>query len=463
MARVNLKVSVSGVRGTVGDALTPSLMAGFAAAFGEYVGGGRVIVGRDTRPSGPMYERAVVAGLLSVGCQPVLIGVVPTPTVQVMVDEYNANGGIAITASHNPSEWNALKLIGASGIFLNYAEAAELLDIYNQPDRGYVPEEEYRNVRTVENAFDVQKGRIFEQIDLDVIRAAKLKVAVDCCNGAGAPYSRDFLEELGCEVVTLFEETDQGFQRKPEPVAENITALSKAVVEHKCDIGFAQDPDADRIVIVGADGVPAGEQYSVVLAAEHVLAKNPGPVVVNVQTTKALNDVAAKYKCDAHLTPVGEINVTGKMLEVGAVIGGEGGSGGVIYPAVHPCRDSFTGMALVLEMMAMRKQSLAKIFEGIPRYKSAGAKVPCSAAKAVTVLRKLTAQYADANPITIDGLRLDWDDSWVLIRASNTEPIVRVFAEALDQKRADDLVAQFTAEDVLVFQCLEKTTPQKVW
>jgi len=186
MARVNLKVSVSGVRGTVGDALTPSLIAGFAAAFGEYVGGGRVIVGRDTRPSGPMYERAVVAGLLSVGCQPVLIGVVPTPTVQVMVDEYNANGGIAITASHNPSEWNALKLIGASGIFLNYAEAAELLDIYNQPDRGYVQEEEYRNVRTVENAFDVQKGRIFEQIDLDVIRAAKLKVAVDCCNGAGA-------------------------------------------------------------------------------------------------------------------------------------------------------------------------------------------------------------------------------------------------------------------------------------
>ncbi len=446
MARVNLKVSVSGVRGTVGDALTPSLISNFAAAFGEYVGGGRVIVGRDTRPSGPMYERAVVAGLLSVGCQPVLIGVVPTPTVQVMVDEYNANGGIAITASHNPSEWNALKLIGASGIFLNYAEAAELLDVYNQPDRGYVQEEEYRNVRTVENAFNVQRNRIFKQIDLDVIRSAKLKVAVDCCNGAGAPYSRDFLEELGCEVVVLFEETDQGFQRKPEPVAENITALSKAVVEHKCDIGFAQDPDADRIVVVGADGVPVGEQYSVVLATEHVLAKTPGPVVVNVQTTKALTDVAEKYNCEAYLTPVGEINVTTKMLEIGAVIGGEGGSGGVIYPAVHPCRDSFTGMALVLEMMAMRKQSLAQIFEGIPIYKSAGVKVPCSPVRAVEVLRELTVKYADASPVTTDGLRLDWDDAWVLVRSSNTEPIVRVFAEALEQKRADDLVAQFAAE-----------------
>ncbi len=446
MARVNLKISVSGVRGTVGDALTPSLMADFAAAFGEYVGGGRVIVGRDTRPSGPMFERAVVAGLLSVGCQPVLIGIVPTPTVQVMVDEYNANGGIAITASHNPAEWNALKLIGASGIFLNHTEAAELLDIYNQPDRNYVPEDEYRNVRTVGKTFDVQKNRIFGQIDCEIVRGAKFKVAVDCCNGAGALYSRDFLEELGCEVVALFEETDGVFRREPEPVAGNITELCKTVVDQKCDIGFAQDPDADRIVVVGADGVPVGEQYSIVLAAEHVLSQTPGPVVVNVQTTKALGDVAAKYNCEAYLTPVGEINVTSKMLETGAVIGGEGGSGGIIYPAMHPCRDSFTGMALILEMMAMRRQSLAQIFEGIPRYVSAGAKVPCSPVRAVEAIRKLAAKYADANPVTTDGLRLDWDDAWVLIRASNTEPIVRVFAEALEQKRADELVAQFVVE-----------------
>ena len=446
MARVNLKISVSGVRGTVGDALTPSLMADFAAAFGEYVGGGRVIVGRDTRPSGPMYERAVVAGLLSVGCQPVLIGVVPTPTVQVMVDEYNASGGIAITASHNSAEWNALKLVGDSGIFLNPIEAAELLDTYNQPDRGYVLEDEYRNIRRVEHAFDVQKKRIFEQIDCAMIRKENFKVAVDCCNGAGALFSRAFLEEFGCEVVALFEETDGLFRRKPEPVAENITELCKTVVEQKCDIGFAQDPDADRIVVVGADGIPVGEQYSVVLAAEHVLSKTPGPVVANVQTTKALGDVAARYGCEMHLTPVGEINVTSKMLEVGAVIGGEGGSGGVIYPAVHPCRDSFTGMALVLEMMALRKQTLAQILEGIPRYTSASAKVSCSSARAVAVVRELTAKYADAHPSTTDGLRLDWDDAWVLIRGSNTEPIVRVFAEALEQKRADELVAQFIAE-----------------
>jgi len=446
MSRVNLKVSVSGVRGTIGDALTPPLIAGMAAALGEYVGGGQVIVGRDTRPSGLMYERAVVAGLLSVGCQPVLVGVVPTPTVMVMVDEYNANGGIVITASHNPAEWNALKFIGPSAIFLTPSEGAELRNIYNQSDRNYVLEEDYRSIRTVENAFDMQKKRVFQPMDKEIIRQAKFKVAMDCCNGAGALYSRSFLEELGCEVVPLFEEPDGLFRRKPEPLAANIGELCKTVVEQKCDIGFAQDPDADRIVVVGADGVPVGEHYSVVLASEHVLSKTPGPVVANVQTTKALSDVAAKYGCDVHLTPVGEINVTAKMLEVGAVIGGEGGSGGVIYPAMHPCRDSFSGMALVLEMMAMRKQTLAQILEGIPRYYGVSARVPCSTANAVEVLRKLTVKYADALPITTDGLRLDWDDAWVLIRASNTEPIMRVFAEALDLAKADELVAQFVAE-----------------
>lgn len=445
MSRVNLKVSVSGVRGVVGDSLTPQLIADFAAAFGEYVGGGRVIVGRDTRPSGPMFERAVVAGLLAVGCQPVLIGVAPTPTVQVMVGELHANGGIAITASHNPEEWNALKFIGSSGIFLNYAEAAELLDLYNQPDRHFVAEEEYRNARIVENAFDAQKKKIFSLLDLPAIAAAKLKVAVDCCNGAGALHSRKFLEELGCETVALFEETD-GFRRKPEPVPENLSALREAVVREKCDIGFAQDPDADRIVVVDAKGEPVGEQFSVVLAAEHVLSKTPGPVVVNVQTTKAIADVAAKYGCPIHFTPVGEINVTTKMLAEGAVIGGEGGSGGVIWPAFHPCRDSYTGMALILEMMATRGHSLEQILSGIPKYYSAGCKVPCSSSQAVEVIRKLTTQYADLNPTTTDGLRLDWDDAWMLIRASNTEPFMRIFAEARSQEKAEELVARFTAE-----------------
>lgn len=442
----NLKVSVSGVRGVVGDTLTPLLITNFAAAFGEYVGKGRIIVGRDTRLTGKMYEDAVVAGLLSVGCQPVLIGIVPTPTVQILVEEYKAKGGIAITASHNPEQWNALKLIGESGIFLNVREASELLNIYNQPDRLFVQEPEIRKIREVENAFDVQKKKIFSKINVEAIRKAKLKVAVDCCNGAGAPYTKDFLEYLGCEVYPIFEEIDGCFRRKPEPIPENLTELSKTVKENKCAIGFAQDPDADRIVIMDSSGKAIGEQLSVVLATEHILSKTPGPVVVNIQTTKAIDAVVQKYNSSLYHTPVGEINVTMKMLECAAVIGGEGGSGGVIWPALHPCRDSFSGMALILEMMATRHESLEKILHTIPQYYSATKKIPCSAGNAVAIIRKLSAKYADANPNLIDGLRLDWKDSWMLLRSSNTEPMIRIFAEGLTQKKADDLVKQFADE-----------------
>lgn len=447
MKRVhNLKVSISGVRGVVGDSLTPGLITDFAAAFGEYVGGGRVVVGRDTRPTGPMFEHAVVAGLLAVGCQPVLTGIVPTPTVQIVVDEYNANGGIMLSASHNPVEWNALKFIGSSGILLDQIEATELLDVYNQPDRQYAAEDDYRHVRRVDNAFDLHRHRLARQIQGDVIRRARFRVAVDCCNGVGALYTRRFLEELGAEVFTVFDETDGVFRRPPEPVPDNLGALGQLVRDHRCVIGFAQDPDADRIVIVDSRGAPIGEQYSVVLAAEHVLSRTPGAVVVNIQTTKAIHDVARRYGCAVHHAPVGEINVTTRMRELGAVIGGEGGSGGVIWPAVHPCRDSYTGMALVLEMMAVRGQSLEEILASIPRYACATAQVRCSGARALEVIRDLTAKHSDANPTTLDGLRLDWDEAWVLIRPSNTEPIIRVSAEAQTPAKASALVKRFVDE-----------------
>ncbi len=315
MNKQRLKISVSGIRGVVGEALTPSLVCSFAAAFGQYVGRGRVIVGRDPRITGPMYEKAVVAGLLSVGCQPVLIGIVPTPTVQVAVDAYNANGGIAITASHNPIEWNALKLIGPSGIFLNSAEARELLDIYNQPHRHYVEEVDYRHIRKIDNCFNIHREKILSAVDVQSIQSKGLKVAVDCCNGAGAPYAVKFLEDLGCEVFALNTITDGTFHRRPEPIVENLTELAQTVKANNCDIGFALDPDADRIVVVDGDGEPIGEQNSIVLATEHLLSKKPGTVVVNVQTTKAVADIANNYNSECIYTPVGEINVTDRMLK----------------------------------------------------------------------------------------------------------------------------------------------------
>jgi len=444
-----LKVSVSGVRGVVGDSFTPGLVADFAASFGRYVGGGRVVVGRDTRPTGSMIEKSVIAGLLSVGCQPVLIGIAPTPTVQIMVDKIRANGGIAITASHNPAQWNAMKFIGSSGIFLNNSEAAELLDIYNQPDSEYVLEEEIRYIRNLNNAFDVHKKRIFDNINQELIRGAEFKVTVDCCNGAGALYAQSFLEELGCEVIPLFDESDGVFRRSPEPIESNLEELCKTVKANSCDIGFAMDPDADRITIVDNNGRFIGEQYSVVLAVDHILSEkqnrkaDSSSVVVNLATTKAVADVAEKYNSNVIYSKIGEINVTAEMMAKNAIIGGEGGSGGVIWPAVHPCRDTFAGMALMLEMMAMRKQKLSEILNGIPKYFTANRKLTCSAEDALNIVRRLRAEFADQNPKTLDGIRLDWDDRWVLVRASNTEPIIRITAEALSQEDAEKLADEF--------------------
>lgn len=446
MSKKNLKISVSGVRGIVGEALTPALVTSFAAAFGQYVGHGRVIVGRDTRITGDMYERAVIAGLLSVGCQPVLIGVVPTPTVQMVVNEYNANGGIAITASHNPIEWNALKLIGRSGVFLEQCEAKELLDIYNQPHRNYACEEEFRNIRTLDNTFSIHENNIFDNVNVDLIKSKKLRVAVDCCNGAGAPYAVEFLEKLDCEVFAINTTVDGTFHRRPEPVPENLKELSQTVIDNNCHIGFAQDPDADRIVVVDEFGKPIGEQNSIVLATEHLLSQKGGKVVVNIQTTKSVADIAEKYDSECIYTPVGEINVTSRMLKESAVIGGEGGSGGIIFPDVHPCRDSFTGMALILELLSEREQSLRTILDELPLYASSGAKVSISSENALKMIRALIRKYKDEKVSTIDGLRIDWADAWVLIRSSNTEPIVRVYAEAKDAQKADELAAKFIKE-----------------
>jgi phosphomannomutase len=441
-APLNLKIGVSGVRGVVGDALTPSLAADFSAAFGEYVGRGRVVLGRDTRPTGPLFEHAVISGLLSVGCQPVLVGVIPTPTVQIVVDQINASGGIILSASHNPPEWNALKFVGPGGAFLNEREAGELLDLYNQPSRGFVEESEYRNLRTMETAFELHRERIVRQLNVRAIREANLAVAVDCCNGAGSLYSRAFLEDLGCRVTSLYEEPDGLFRRPPEPVPENLSALSETVRNGNFAVGFAQDPDADRLAVLDDTGAPVGEQFSIVLACEHVLSKTPGDVVVNLQTTRSVEEVAAKTGSRVHYTPVGEAHVASRMRELGAVLGGEGSSGGILWPAVHPCRDSYAGMALILEMLAERRRPLSEIVRGLPRHESVTARVPCSGGRAVEILDALRREHPEACDLS-DGLRIEWDDAWAVIRPSNTEPIIRIFAEARTRGRAEEIAETF--------------------
>ena len=438
-----LKVSVSGVRGVIGDSFTPKVATEFAEAFGAYVGRGHVIVGRDTRPSGEMVQNAVHAGLLTVGCKPIDVGILPTPSILINVKAHNAVGGICITASHNPNEWNALKFVNSEGIFLNKIQAEQLLDIYHQGDIAHVPFGELRKIRKINGAFDVHLKKILDFLDVELIRKAKIKVAFDCVNGAASAFTKILLDELGCESFPLNAEPTGLFPHKPEPTPENISQLCEHVKESDADIGFAQDPDADRLAIVNEKGAPIGEDYTLVLAAKHLLQKSEKKetIVANVSITKAFDDIAKEFDARLVHTPIGEINVTEKILENNALIGGEG-NGGVIVPAVHPCRDSFIGIGIILEMLAKNKMTVSNLMKNVPRYAVVKKKFEMSASDANKLVRKLKKMKWDSNAkITdIDGVRIDWQDKWALVRPSNTEPVVRITAEAKDEKTAEDLV-----------------------
>ena len=441
-----LKFSEAGVRGIVGDSLTPQLTASLASTFGKYTGSGRVIVARDTRKSGKMLEQAVIAGLLAVGCQPLLLGIVPTPTVQLMVKHYKANGGIVITASHNPVEWNALKFIGPKGIFLDIRESTELFDIFTQGNLDYCSEHDFKTIRYETNAFELHMQRIFKEIDIEAIRKCKFKVALDCCNGVGALYSKHFLEELGCKVVSIYDKADGVFERPPEPLPQNLTKLSKTVKENNCAIGFAHDPDGDRMTLVDDRGQALDPQFTVSLAIEHVLYENPGPVVVNIQTSRAVEDIATSYGCEVFYSKVGEINVVNMMAEKESEIGGEGNCGGVIWRRLHPGRDSYVAMALMLEMLALGNESISNICATIPKYFTLSDKFPCSAFHAREIIHKLTKRYQEYECISFDGLRINLPNGWVLLRGSNTEPVLRLTVEAKNKQDAKKLLEDFSKE-----------------
>ena len=444
-----LKIGVSGVRGVVGESLSPVLVADFAAAFGEFAGGGRVLVGRDTRSSGEMYENAVAAGLLSVGIQPVLTGILPTPSLQVAVRETSASGAIAITASHNGNEWNALKFIGADGLFLNQIANDELLDIYNQPDSNYVPENRIRTEKLMYDAFRIHQEKILRSVDTDTIRKKHFRVAVDCCNGVGALYSRKFLEAFGCEVISIFDTCGNGFERPPEPVPANLGALSECVKKHHCAVGFAQDPDGDRISLVSGSGAIPGVQNSAVLIAGHLIRNNrSGTVVLNIQTTTAIEQIAGECGVEVLYCPVGEVNVTDAMNASGAFLGIEGSSGGIIYPKISMCRDSYAAMAVVLEMLAQRGMTIDSMLETLPCLSSVSVKVLCPSAQAgVNALREIRSRYLDRNPIVVDGVRIDMGGgAWVLLRRSNTEPVIRILAESSEESTAERLARDFEKE-----------------
>lgn len=439
-----LKISISGVRGVVGESLTPGLLVRFAQAFGTYAGPGTIVVGRDTRTSGEMVRQAVLAGLLSSGCRAVDLGVCPVPTVQLLVRERRARGGIAITASHNPAEWNALKFVNAEGLFLTGPQARQLLDIYHQGEYTKVAGAEMRAVEQAEGALDLHVKTVLDAlgpVPSAPPRARKLRVVVDSCNGAGSLVAPRLLEALGAEVFAINVTPDGMFPRGAEPVPENLGALCAAVREHEADVGFAQDMDADRLAVVSERGEPVGEEYTLVLAARYVLARERGPVVANLATTHALEAVAGEFGCAVQRSRIGEANVTEEMRRVGAVIGGEG-NGGVIYPRINFARDSLVGMALVLHLLADTGRQVSELVGALPPHFMLKEKLICRSDRIGVVLKKIRGEYAHLTQDLRDGVKVTTPDGWFLVRGSNTEPIIRLVAEAATEERAASLIEE---------------------
>jgi phosphomannomutase len=434
-----LKISISGVRGVVGESLTPTLLVRFAQAFGTYVGSGPIVIGRDTRTSGEMVRQAVMAGLLSSGCRVIDLDICPVPTVQLLVRERRARGGIAITASHNPAEWNALKFINSAGLFLTAAQARQLLDIYHQGEYAKVSGAEMRSVEQAAGAIDLHVKAIMDALGPLPEGGRKLRVAVDSCNGAGSIVAPRLLEALGAEVIPINTTPDGLFPRGAEPVPENLGALCRAVRENGADVGFAQDMDADRLAVVDERGEAVGEEYTLVLATRYVLAKERGPVVANLATTYALDAVARAFDCPVHRSKIGEANVTEEMRRHGAVIGGEG-NGGVIYPRINFARDSLVGMALVLHLLADTARTVSEILSEVPRLFMFKEKLACRSDKIGRVLKTVRAEYAQWPQDVRDGVKVTTPDGWFLVRGSNTEPIIRLVAEGQTEEKARGLV-----------------------
>ena len=463
-------LSISGLRGVIGDGLDPQFLVEFAMAIGTLAEGGSVVLSRDGRSTGEMVRHAVISGLIATGCKVLDAGIATTPTCGVLVRHHNAAAGLQITASHNPIQWNGLKPFSRAGAVLNAAQGEELLHILNNKSFKLVGWEKLGTVEVLNNAAAPHIERVLSLVDVAAIRSRRFKVVLDCNHGSGGVATPQLLEALGCEVTVLGGTPDGCFEHVPEPIEANLTGLCDVVKQLGADVGFAQDPDADRLAIVAETGRYIGEELTLALCADFVLATRKGPFVVNGSTSRVTADVAAKHGCPFFRSHVGEANVVTKMNEVGAVFGGEG-NGGVIDPQVGFVRDSFASMAYVLNGLAcigerggvsppvvMASQSnrgadatplasntfikLSAWADSLPQYTIIKDKLECPRERVGAACAALRSAFGDATAQEGDGLRLDWPDRWVQVRASNTEPIIRIIAEAPSSDAATTLCSQ---------------------
>lgn len=449
---MSLMVSISGVRGIVGESLTPDVVVQYASAFAEFCGRGTIVLGRDGRITGKIITHLTSSTLLAAGCDVIAIGICPTPTVQLAVEQSGAVGGVVVTASHNPMQWNGMKFIGNRGMFLDAAENQKLWDIAAR-NKGQFARWEKLGKHIADNSFlqkHITTVLSLPYINPESIKQRKFKVVVDCINASGGMIVPRLLKQLGCSVVEMNCEVSGVFSRNPEPVPENLTAVCKRVREEKAHLGIAVDPDVDRLVLITEKGEPLGEEYTIVSLVKFILEKermrNPGSqnsVVVNLSTTRAVDDVAKQCNAKVVRTPVGEINVAKKMKEIGAVIGGEG-SGGVILPAAHYGRDAAVGIGLIMQMLAEFGGTLSQWKAMLPQYVIVKQSVVLGDKQPDTVLHTVREKVDGKGTInTDDGLKIDFPDAWVHLRKSNTEPIIRIIAEAPSQSQAEALARQF--------------------
>lgn len=437
-------LGVSGIRGIVGETMTPQLALDASCALAAYLKKpGPVVVGRDSRPSGRMIAAAVTAGLTASGRDVLDIGVVSTPAIGLRVRELKAAGGIMITASHNPGVWNGIKYITPAGHAPAAEEATAILDVLKQKAFRFVDFSSLGHVTRDDATNEHHVATVLKAVNGDAIHAKRFRVVLDSVNGAGGASGRALLEALGCTVVHLNGDATGDFAHGPEPIAENLTGLADATRREKAQVGFAQDPDADRLAIVDETGRYIGEEYTLAIAARATIEREPsgGCIVANLSTSRMVDDLAARAGGGwrVHRTAVGEANVVAGMMAERAVIGGEG-NGGVIDPRVGWIRDSLVAMALTLEVMARAGRPLSEVVDSLPRYEMVKTKQPCERSVVTAALNHLRTAFTDASINTVDGVRLDWPEGWVHVRASNTEPIMRVIAEAGDGKSADKLI-----------------------
>ncbi|MFA6549125.1 MAG: phosphoglucosamine mutase [Candidatus Margulisiibacteriota bacterium] len=441
---MSLKISISGVRGFVPETLTPEICLDFAKAFGTFLSESRkkspvVVIGTDARKSSEFIRGIVFAGLLSTGCRVIDIGIAPTPTVGFMTRKLKADGGMIITASHNPLPWNGLKFIRHDGIFLNEKQALRLIEIYEKKAFIVRPPQ---NVTYNATAIDQHIKKV-----LAVLKPPRLnfKVVVDACNSAGSVAAGELLHQLGCKFIPLNCDTSKPFPHPPEPIAANLKALMQKVKAEHADIGFALDSDADRLAIVSNEGKAIGEELTLALAVRYMLEKsgkkNP-QVVINLSTTQAIEDIVQEKGGTVLRTKIGEVHVAEALVRTKALIGGEG-NGGVIFPPVTCNRDSLAGMVMILSLMAQTKKTIAELANAVPAYHMVKGKIDCgSQAEASALVEKIKKDFKQYTLVLTEGVKVLFPDGWLHVRASNTEPIIRVMAEGKDKAATERLVSQ---------------------